>query len=68
MSLTAFLLLCTFSLVSLSYGRPEALEKRNPSDLQSTCIQIAAAISGASQVFFPRERIILSPMILQAHG
>jgi hypothetical protein len=53
------LLVCAFSLALLSYGRPEALEKRN-----SPCEKIAAAISGASQVFFPRKRAILSFMIL----
>ncbi|KAH9990390.1 hypothetical protein BJV77DRAFT_613305 [Russula vinacea] len=47
-------LLCTFSLALLSYGRPETLENHNCSDLLCTCNQIAAAISGASQVFFPR--------------
>jgi hypothetical protein len=48
----ATLLFCSFSLSILSYGRPEAVQ--SPSGLQSTCDQIAAAISGASQVFFPR--------------
>jgi hypothetical protein len=48
----ATLLFCSFSLSILSYGRPEAIQR--PSELQSTCDQIAAAISGASQVFFPR--------------
>ncbi|KAH9990402.1 FAD-binding domain-containing protein [Russula vinacea] len=47
------LLLLTFSLASLSYGQPETFEKRNSSDLLCTCNKIAAAISGASQVFFP---------------
>ena len=59
------LLLLTFSLASLSYGQPETFEKRNSSDLLCTCNKIAAAISGASQVFFPRERVILSFVILQ---
>jgi hypothetical protein len=59
------LLLFTFSLASLSYGWPETFEKRNSSDLLCTCNEIAAAISGASQVFFPRERVILSFVILQ---
>jgi hypothetical protein len=57
-------LLCTFSLALLSYGQPENLENHNPSDLLSTCNQIAVGISGASQVFFPRERIILSCLML----
>jgi hypothetical protein len=53
------LLLCAFSLALLSYGQPETLENHNSSDLLSTCDKIAAAISGASQVFFPRECVIL---------
>src|SRR6267154_4046383 len=48
----ATLLFCSFSLSILSHGRPETIQR--PSDLQCTCDQIAAAISGASQVFFPR--------------
>jgi hypothetical protein len=59
MSLTT-LLLCSFSLGLLSYGQPEALGSHNSSDLLYTCNVIAAAVSGASQVFFPRKRIILS--------
>ncbi|KAF8486369.1 FAD dependent oxidoreductase [Russula ochroleuca] len=46
-------LLCTFSLAVLSYGQPETLENHNSSDLLCTCHQIAVALSGASQVFFP---------------
>ena len=46
------LLFCSFFLSILSYGRPEAVQ--SPSELQRTCDQIAAAISGASHVFFPR--------------
>ena len=53
-------LLCAFFLALLSYGLPEAPEKRDSSGILRTCNQIAAAISGASQVYFPRERIILS--------
>jgi hypothetical protein len=56
-------LLCTFSLAVLSYGQPETLENHNFSDLLCTCHQIAVALSGASQVFFPRERVILSFLI-----
>jgi hypothetical protein len=62
------LLVCAFSLALLSYGRPEALEKRNSPDFKSACDKIAAAISGASQVFFPRKRAILSFVILQSDG
>jgi hypothetical protein len=62
MALTT-LLLCAISLALLSYGLPEALDSHHSPDLLSTCNQIAAAISGASQVFFPCERIILSFMI-----
>jgi len=40
---------------SWTYSWAEALEKHNPSDPLRTCNHIAAAISGASQVFFPRE-------------
>jgi hypothetical protein len=50
-----FLELCSYSRAEL-----EALEKHNPSDLLCTCNPIAAAISGDSQVFFPRECVILS--------
>ena len=53
MALTS-LLLCAFSLALRSHGKPAALETRNSSDLLCTCDDIAAAISGASQVFFPR--------------
>ena len=62
----ATLLLCVFSLALLSYGRQGASESHNPSDPLRTCDQIAAAISGISRVFFPRERVILSSVILQA--
>ena len=48
----AALLFCSFYLLILSYGRPE--DAQGPSELRRTCDQIAAAISGASQVFFPR--------------
>ena len=47
------LLLCTFALALRSYGKPAALETRNSSDYLCACNDIAAAISGASQVFFP---------------
>jgi hypothetical protein len=48
----ATLLFCSFYLSILSYGRSRS--RTGPSDLQCTCDQIVAAISGASQVFFPR--------------
>jgi hypothetical protein len=62
MVLTTLLLsvLCASSLALLSYGQPEPLENPNSSDLLGTCNQIAAAISGASQVFFPRECYVFS--------
>jgi hypothetical protein len=60
-------LYCAFFLALRSYGRPEDLEKRSLISWY-TCNQIAAAISGASQVFFPRELIILSFVILQSDG
>jgi hypothetical protein len=47
-------LLCALALALLSYGKPAVLETRNSSDLLCTCNDIAAAISAASQVFFPR--------------
>jgi hypothetical protein len=59
MTLTLLLLFACF-LELHAYSRAEALEKRNSSDLLWTCNQIAAAISDASQVFFPRECVILS--------
>ena len=49
----SFLELCAFSWAEVS-------EKHNPSDILCTCDQIAAAISGHSQVFFPRECVICS--------
>ncbi len=67
MKLTSLLLLASL-LAFRSYGRAEALEKRNSSDLLWTCNQIAASISDASQVFFPRERVILSFVIFQSDG
>ena len=54
----ATLLLCVFSLALLSFAWQGSSEKHNPSDPLRTCDQIAAAISGVSQVFFPRERVI----------
>jgi hypothetical protein len=59
--LTLTLLLSfAFFLELCAYSWAEALEKHNPSDFLSTCNLIAAAVSGASQVFFPRECVILS--------
>jgi hypothetical protein len=58
MALSA-LILCAISLALVSYGWPEASENRNSSDFLFTCNHIQAAISGASQVFFPRERVTL---------
>ena len=49
------LLLCALFLASHSYGIPAAFEKRDSSDILCTCDEIAAAISGDSQVSFPRE-------------
>ena len=57
-------LLYALSLALLSHGRQEVLgfvaTTRDYSEPMRTCGQIAAAISRASQVFFPRERVILS--------
>ncbi|KAF8492578.1 hypothetical protein F5888DRAFT_1857925, partial [Russula emetica] len=47
------LLLGAFALALRSYGNPAVLETHNYSDLLCTCNDIAAAISGASQIFFP---------------
>ncbi len=52
----ATLLFCSFSLSILSYGRPDLVQR--PSELQHKCNQIAAAVSGASQIFFPRMCIV----------
>jgi hypothetical protein len=52
------LLLYAFSLGLLSYAQPEPLQNYNSSDLLSTCNKISAAVSSASQVFFPRERVV----------
>ena len=60
------LLLCISYLALLSYGQPEIWENHNSSDFLITCNQIAAAISGASQVFFPRERVVFSFLILRS--
>jgi hypothetical protein len=58
------LLSFVFFLQLCAYSWAEALEKHNSTDLLRTCNQIAAAISGASQVFFPRESVILSLVML----
>ncbi|KAI0273284.1 FAD-binding domain-containing protein [Russula aff. rugulosa BPL654] len=47
------LVLCSFVLALRSYGKPAIFETCNSSDRLCTCNDIAAAISGASQVFFP---------------
>ncbi len=59
MTLTLLLLFACF-LELRAYSQAEVLEKRNSSDFLWTCNQIAAAISDASQVYFPRECVILS--------
>ncbi|KAI0290493.1 FAD-binding domain-containing protein [Russula brevipes] len=46
-------LLFSFLLASHSYGEQESLQKNTHSDYLRTCNQIAAAISGASEVFYP---------------
>ena len=65
MSFTAIkFLLYVFSLALLSHGQQEVWDllatTHNASDPVRTCDQIAAAISPASQVFFPRKRFTLS--------
>ncbi len=50
-------LLCVLSLAALAYGHPGTLDDRATLDATSqfkaTCYRIAAAISNASEVFFP---------------
>lgn len=57
-------LLYAFSLALLSRGQQGVLDAlattHDSSTPRSICDQIALAISRASQVFFPRERVILS--------
>jgi hypothetical protein len=53
MALTS-LVLCAFALALPSYGKPAVFETENSLDFLCTCNEIAAAISDASQVFFPR--------------
>ena len=53
-------LLSTFFLALASHGWPETSELRSRSEIPSTCARIAAAISSASQVFFPRAHDIFS--------
>ncbi len=55
-------------LALLSYGRSETLEKYSTSDLSNACDQIAVAVSGATQVFFPCAGIILLFLTLQSDG
>jgi hypothetical protein len=61
-------LLRAFFLVLPSHCRPEAFEEHNLSDLLCTCNQIAKAVSGASQVFFPGECGIPPFVMLQSNG
>ena len=69
MAVTLTLLLFLVSFLELcAYSSAEAPEKHNPSDLQRTCNQILAAISGASQVFFPREYVTYSLVMLNVIG
>ena len=63
--LLSTLLLCTLSLILASHGQPEP---RNSSGFLGTCNRIAAAISGASEVFYPRAHVLLRFVIFQADG
>ena len=47
-------LLCSFALALPLYAKPAAFEAPNSPNILCACNDIAAAISGASQVFFPR--------------
>ena len=62
--------LCAFFLAITPHARPETRENHPHSQFLGTCHKIAAGISGASQVFFPREQLIpftRSPPKLIAH-
>ena len=63
MPLTTFkFLLYAFYLALFSHGQRGVLgllaTRNNSSDPKGICDQIAAAVSRASQVFYPRERFI----------
>ena len=64
--ITIKFLLYVFSLALLTHGKQEVFgllattQNSSASDPISICNQIAAAISCASQVYFPRECIVLS--------
>jgi hypothetical protein len=58
MDLTLLLLLFAV-ILDLHPAEARTFEKRNSSDLLVACNTIAQAISNASQVFYPRERLIL---------
>jgi len=57
-------LFCAFVLALTSHARPETRESHPHSQFLDTCHKIAADISGASQVFFPRAPLIPSPVVL----
>ena len=57
-------LFCAFFLALASHARHETRENYPNSQFLDTCQKIAADISGASQVFFPRTQLIPSPVIL----
>ena len=57
--------LCLLSLALASHGQPRT---HTSSGFLGTCNRIAAAISGASEVFYPRAHVIVSPVIFQADG
>jgi hypothetical protein len=60
MDLTLLLLfVVVLELHLCSRTEARASEKRNSSDLLRACNKIAEAISNDSQVFFPRERVVL---------
>ena len=56
--MTPKFLLYALSLALLSHGQQEVFATTpSSSNPMGTCDQIAAAISSASQVFYPRERV-----------
>jgi hypothetical protein len=56
-------LVCASFLAPAVHAWPEARGNQT-SEFLGTCHKIAAIISNASQVFFPRERVIHLPVVL----
>ena len=63
-------LLCTFFLALASHALPETGKNQTHPEFLATCYKIAADISSASQVYFPRAQLIpltCDPPKLMAH-